>query len=139
MKQHCVIEGELCSDCCKVLTIKQTKGVIYTLGYVRRWGYPDDWKEGNKAFHMLRKISKRRAKKLNPHLVKRVKNDQAYFKCKNYRDSKCQVYETRPDMCSQYPFYDSCGEQNWKKYLEDRPNIIGLYRPDCTYYNKEFF
>lgn len=135
---HCVIDGKLCSDCCKVLTIRESKNFRDWRKYVRRWGYPDDFKQEHHMYHMVRKISKRRAKKINKKLVLKVKNNQSYFTCKNYQNGQCQIYDKRPHICSGYPLYGKSNE-DWKKYLTDTENLIGLYRPDCTYYNQENF
>lgn len=123
MKEHCMINGERCSKCCEVLTIRETKKMRDWCKYIRNNGYPDDWGKGNKVHHLLIKISKRRAKKFNPHLVRIVGNDQSYFKCKNYTGSGCGDYENRPRMCSDYP-----------NYGQKCVTGTGLYRIDCTYY-----
>jgi Fe-S-cluster containining protein len=136
MKEHCVIDGERCSDCCKVLTINEGKNFRAWQKWVRRYGLGDN--KNNVLYKMTRKISKRRAKKINSSLVKTVNNNQSYFTCKNYDGEKCTMYENRPDTCSSYPLYGH-DEKTWSKWLHDTDNIIGLYRDDCTYYDKSFY
>lgn len=138
-KQHCMIEGVRCSKCCEVLTISVNKNMRECLSYVRRHGYPEDWLKDNKVvFHMIRRISKRRAKIKNPFLVKTINNKQSYFTCKNLKNGVCTDYENRPAMCSKYPNY-SHSEQEWSKWVNESDQLIGLYRPDCTYYDKSFY
>lgn len=131
MSEHCMINGQRCSKCCEVLTVKESKNFREWRSYVRRYGYPDDYPQGNKVMHMLRKISKRRAKKMNPQLVNRVGRNQSYFTCKNHTDSGCSDYENRPSMCSGYPYYGRT-EREWLD--SDEYKRGGLYRIDCTYY-----
>ena len=92
--------------------------------YVRRYGYPDDFDHENTVFHLLRPISKRRAKKKNPRLVKMIGNSQSYFTCKEFSGSGCRSYATRPAMCSGYPLYGRAD-------VDDEPPI---YHKDCTYF-----
>ena len=128
MTEHCMIDGQRCSKCCEVLTININKNFREWSKYVRRYGYPDDFNHENKVHHMLRKVSKRRAKIINPGLVKKVGNAQSYFTCKNYTGSGCSVYENRPRICSGYPYYGLTKEDFLKT------ENVGLYRDDCTYF-----
>lgn len=133
--EHCVIDGKRCSKCCEVLTINKGKAFRARLKYVR---YNGDQSQYDRPFSMTREISKRRAKKINPSLVKTCNTSQSYFICKNFRDGKCQDYENRPKMCSEYPRYNH-SEEAWAKWIKDSDNLIGLYREDCTYYDRRFY
>lgn len=133
-----MIDGKLCSKCCEVLTINSNKNFNDWMKYVRRYGPDDDQPEISKVVGMIRKVSKRRAKKINPDLVKTTKNQQAYFTCKNYQGGKCADYEGRPQMCSKYPHYGR-SEKEWTDWLRSGETIIGLYRPDCTYYDASYY
>lgn len=130
--EHCVIEGERCSKCCEVLTIFHSKNFRDWQAYVRRYGYSDDPEyKVDKIYHILRKISKRRAKKINPLLVKRVGNTQSYFTCKNLTSNGCSDYDNRPIMCSAFPHYGRTQEE-WENSSEFKSG--GLYHEDCTYH-----
>lgn len=61
--EHCIVNGNRCSKCCEVLIIRESKIFIDWRKYVRRYGYPIDYKNELKVYHMVRKISRRRAKK----------------------------------------------------------------------------
>lgn len=138
MKTHCEIDGKLCSKCCEVLTINEKYHLRAWRAYVRRHGADPEQPELSKIAGMIRKISKRRAKKINPGLVKAVKNNQSYFTCKNYQGGKCADYANRPWMCSSYPLYGK-SETEWGEYLRSGESIIGIYRDDCTYYDESRF
>lgn len=129
--EHCVVNGKRCSKCCEVLTISDSGNFRAWRKYAR-WvpGCADSDKEIHKVARMVRKISKRRAKKINGHLVSTIKNGQSYFTCKNYRQGACQDYSNRPYMCSGYPYYNRTAED----FAADKANLIGLYTPECTYY-----
>lgn len=130
---HCVIEGEQCSACCKVLTIADNKSLRDWMSYIRWYGsvYPDDFK-GEEVYHLLRKINKRKAKKLNKTLVDNIKNSQSYFTCVNYTGSGCSDYENRPTMCRNYPYY-FIDKKEWEDSEEYKEG--GLYHIDCTFFN----
>lgn len=132
--EHCLIDGKRCSKCCEVLTLAISANLISWVKHVRRFGYPDDF-EGDKIYHMMIKISKRRAKKINPYLVKIIgkTKGRGYFKCKNFTGTGCGIYETRPRMCSKFPYYGKTKEE----FLNDfnsNDNWKPEYREDCTYY-----
>jgi Fe-S-cluster containining protein len=131
MSEHCIINGERCSECCKVLSVYKSKSFIEWTKYVRRYGYPDDFDDQNKVYHRLREISKRRAKKLNPYLVGKFSNNrQSFFKCINYNGKGCSDYNNRPQMCSGYPHYGRSVDEFEK--TDEFKEKIG-YRIDCTY------
>lgn len=131
MSEHCIVNGQRCSKCCEVLTIRESKNFREWRSYVRRHGYPEDFKPELKVHHRVKKISKRRAKKINPDLVRRIGNNQSYWLCKSFTGSACGDYENRPDMCSGYPYY-GMSEQDWFK--SDHFKRGPLYSSDCTFY-----
>lgn len=130
--EHCMVNGERCSKCCEVLTMRESKNFRDWRSYARRYGYPDNTKV-DKIHHMVRKISKRRAKKINPHLLSEVGKDksQHYFTCKNLTENGCGAYESRPRMCSEFPHYGRT-EREWQESDEFKGG--GLYDKDCTYH-----
>lgn len=129
--EHCLINGERCSKCCEVLIITESKNFRDWRAYALRYGYEDtDIKKCNQIYHMVRKISKRRAKKINPYLVSITGSNQAYFTCKNYTGEGCDIYEERPGMCSGYPYYGKTESE----FLENRMEDKGLYADECTFY-----
>lgn len=135
-KEHCLINGERCSKCCEVINVTESKHMRDSLAYANRYGAESlDIPRPENIFHMLIKISKRRAKKINPQLIKQGghnKHSMAFYKCRNFTGSGCGDYENRPDMCSKYPLYGKT-EEEWqvekKKYY-----LGGTYRIDCTYF-----
>lgn len=131
MSEHCIIDGERCSKCCEVLTIRESGNFRQWLAYARRHG-ESSAPVTHRHHLMLVRVSKRRAKKINPKLVKSVGCKQSYFKCKNFTGSGCGIYETRPKICSHYPYYGIEKE----KFLSDAisNNDKGLYADGCTYY-----
>lgn len=133
MKEHCMIDGNRCSKCCEVLTIRDSKNFREWRAHVRRYGADSPSSDIEKVSRIVRKISRRRAKLKNPGLVGGVKNQQAYFTCKNYQNGACADYAGRPYMCSGYPYY----RKEKADFLADPRNLIGLYRPDCTYFEAE--
>lgn len=129
--EHCIVDGKRCSKCCEVLTIIESKSFREWRSYSRRYGYPDDFSNEHKLPHLVRKISKRRAKKKNAKLVKRVNNSQSYFTCKNFTGFGCGDYENRPATCSKYPYYGKTISE-WEDTDEFKAG--GLYHKDCTYF-----
>lgn len=142
--EHCLIDGKRCSKCCEVLTINMSASGREWMKYVRRNGYehldikeyPD--KKELQLYGMIRDISKRRAKKINPHLVSIVKNTQSYFTCKHLTSSGCSNYENRPSICSGYPYYGKTPEEFIKIHVTDPGESYkgkkGLYTDGCTFY-----
>lgn len=113
-----------CTECCKAPTVFR---YVYP---GRKKSYPDliYWK----------RISKRRAKKLNPHLAKYVQGHGtvSHFRCTKLTDTGCSVYEDRPRICSSY----LSSEEDMQRSLEvmehdgnsteytDNCNLIGKWR-----------
>lgn len=79
-----------CTDCCKVPTVFHH--------------VPSSVRHDNREHWVV--ISKRRAKKLNPYLIRRIKTDKSgvvtYHKCRRLTDSGCSIYEDRPFACREY-------------------------------------
>ena len=127
-KEHCMIDGNRCFTCCQVIVLNETGKLRGWISYVRNHGYPKDF-AGDNLFHRVTKISKRRAKKINPYLVKRVGNAMSYYTCSSFTGSGCGDYENRPETCSQFPYY---GEKPsvWLSDIASFPT----YRNDCTYH-----
>ena len=131
---HCIVNGKRCSKCCEVLTMKETKSFREWRNYVKKYGIPDGSnKQDDHLFEMVRPISKRRTKKLNPHLVSVSGNNQSYFTCIHFTGSGCDNYKNRPSTCHKYPYYGK-SQSEWfesPEYLRG-----GLYDKDCTFYIK---
>lgn len=134
-----MVDRERCSKCCEVLTIRTSVNFREWQRYVRRFGYShlNDIEYPKKSelqiYSMTRQISKRRAKKINPHLIKIVGNNQSYFTCKHLGESGCGNYENRPKMCSEYPYYGKTKDE----FFQLNKGLVsekGLYTDDCTYY-----
>lgn len=84
-----------------------------------------------------KRISVRIAKKINPHIfnkkyhgnkeVSAKKRTQFFFKCKNLRNYGCSIYETRPQICSGYPYYKEEPKQHHgKDYHENCVYILEI-------------
>lgn len=125
MGEHCVINGERCSKCCEVLTISESKNFRAWRAYARKHDDPDLTDEMVKISLMVKKISKRRAKKVSPHLVRVASNAQAYFTCKNFTGTGCGAYENRPKMCSDYPYYGRTPDEFIKQFVADPDDSYG--------------
>lgn len=130
MKEQCVINGERCSTCCKVIILPSSKNVRDWISHYRRTD--EESGSGDGILKLVRRISKRRAKKINPYLVKTVGSDRrfGYYLCRNYTGSGCADYENRPYTCSGYPRYGMTEEQWSNRDLPDPE-----YRIECTYYD----
>lgn len=44
----------------------------------------------------------------HPHMVPRDGGAPYIYTCKNFKEGSCSVYETRPDMCRNYPDDEPC-------------------------------
>lgn len=132
--EHCLVNGKRCSKCCEILTMKETKNFREWRDYVKKYGIPDsDNKQNDQIYKMVRPISKRRAKKLNPHLVSVIGNRQSYFVCIYFTGSSCRNYENRPATCSGYPYYGKTKSE----WFESGEYLNGpLYDKNCTFYIK---
>ncbi len=158
--EHCMIDNKRCSKCCEVLTLQETKNAREWRRWFRFYNNSDniDNNIDNNIFGLIRKISKRRAKKINPRLVKRItdgnkawrqhyksnkgltgcSHKQMFFTCRNYINSSCADYQNRPETCSGYPYYERLRKQSkedFKKSEEYKRG--GLYTIDCTFFTTE--
>jgi Fe-S-cluster containining protein len=138
--EHCLINGKRCTKCCEVLTINESKSNREWRSYARKVDF-DSFEDGNKkelqTYWMIKKISRRKAKKINPHLVSIIKSKQSYFTCKHLTESGCNNYENRPSMCSGYPYYGKKPSEFIKEIKdagESYKGKKGLYTDGCTYY-----
>ncbi len=126
MREHCIIDGKRCSKCCEVLTVRENKNLRDWIKY----GRYDNKMDKDMLHPNLCKISKRRAKKINPYLVSIIGNDQSYYTCRKFTGSGCGDYENRPSTCSEYPYYG----QNKELFHLENKDVKGLYEEDCTYF-----
>ena len=101
--EHCLINGKRCTKCCEVLTINESSSMREWMSYARQVEFddfkPDDEninKKDMQLYWMVKKITKRKAKKINPHLVSKIKTRQSYFVCKHLNASGCGNSENRP-------------------------------------------
>ncbi len=109
-----------CGMCC--LTIPLDKGSYYRVLRGKINAVDGDF------IKKLKRISKRKAYKINPFLkVRASKLKVAYFQCPQLDEAThlCKIHNNKPMMCSQYPFY---GEP----IIYCRDNLI--YGSKCGYY-----
>lgn len=112
--------------CCKAINLPYSYREITKLG---RSGEGDN--DAKFIVDNWIPISKRRAKKINPYLVKRNEHNikLTFWQCKQLTDSGCGVYDTRPDVCRNYPMYTREAD-----YLSQ---FIPEYHPECTEWPKK--
>lgn len=92
----CVIEGKQCTSCCEAIMLNVSRDHL-----AGRKGDPEFILENWKP------ISKRRAKKINPYMIKEYHSaGSSYWSCKNVTKSGCGIYEKRGQVCSGYPLYE---------------------------------
>jgi len=92
--------GKRCTSCCKVVHISKPYEVII-------WKCSDKFNLQDKEY--IRKnwvrVSKRRAKKINPHMFKLSTSSwghMSFFTCKQLTEEGCGDYENRLLVCSRY-------------------------------------
>jgi Fe-S-cluster containining protein len=70
--------------------------------------YPEQAVDGTKLKAIWVRISKRRAKKINPYMFQKdwdkkskyfINSQASFFKCKKVTKDGCTIYEDRPDIC----------------------------------------
>ena len=83
-----------CTECCKVLSLPVgtwekilIPGRISDSEFMRKY-----WKP----------VSKRIAKKLNPHLISQESHEKEYVTCRALGPDGCTQYEDRPHTCKLY-------------------------------------
>ena len=84
-----------CTSCCTVPAVFQFRKDFHKLV--------------NSVLPNWKVISKRRAKKLNPYLIKSSKAlrlSPTYFSCKHLTEVGCSIHERSPHVCSGYPLYN---------------------------------
>lgn len=108
-----------CTQCCKAIHIRRSPDIKSLNGSDAKF-IRANWK----------KISIRRAKKINPYIfsrgkiiVKKVKRDMQFYRCVNLTPTGCAAYESRPPVCSGYPYYGNTPNHNMAKD----------YSADCVY------
>ncbi|CAH0448218.1 hypothetical protein ValSw41_22 [Vibrio phage ValSw4_1] len=131
-------DGSLCTSCCDVVVLSSPFSQ-QELKKVRRAFN----KRANKyePRGMLRRISKRRAKKKNPYIVafreradRQDKNNKpTYYSCIHMKRGKCQIYESRPYMCHGYPLYSQPADD----WIRGRYSNIPEYDRECGFYNDQ--
>jgi Fe-S-cluster containining protein len=87
--------GKRCYECCRVvhINVHQAHNAFVT----KKVNVTD----GDILKRIWKPISRRKAKKINPYVVK-GKKDMAYFTCKWLGSSGCSRYSERPDVCRRY-------------------------------------
>ncbi len=70
--------------------------------------------------HGWRPISLAEAFEINPHLG-RIEENCAFFTCDHLNNGRCSIYDRRPKICSEYPFYG------------DKEFHGPFYTPHCFY------
>lgn len=132
----CVINGERCTKCCQAINLPMSLYDAQKIFRKRReasseikddiWFVSNNWTP----------ISRRRAKKINPYLVKRQDKIQAenknrnlsYWVCNKLTESGCGIYKTRPKVCSGYPIYPHLLDGYIREIAKRPPE----YHPECT-------
>ncbi|AUR95942.1 putative zinc- or iron-chelating domain containing protein [Vibrio phage 1.215.B._10N.222.54.F7] len=129
-------DGSFCNACCTVISLYKP----FKHGEV---------KAARRAFNkraklnieigMLRRISKRLAKKRNPFLVAKLKKGgnfakYTFYKCIHLKGGKCNIYDSRPYMCHGYPFY---GQSPEHFLASDMFKMGAQYDKDCGYYDRD--
>lgn len=100
----CITKGNIrCSKCCEVLHIHGPSWERVVRGKLNAT-------DGDQMLSLFTRISKRRAKKLNPHMFNReMPKEQkdflktaAFFTCNALINGVCSVYKDRPNICRIY-------------------------------------
>lgn len=78
----------------------------------------------------------RLAKKRNPYMftgrLKLLRRKSMFFTCTQLTAAGCGAYESRPPVCSGYPFYGRTAEE-----AHSRGYVPNEYSADCVYIIKE--
>ncbi len=92
----CITPEGNCTKCCQVIGIKRDQ-----IGKHRRG--KTNVTDGDKILSLWIKVSKRRAKKVNPYAVRDFGNaGNDWFTCKNLGEDGCMDQENKPDVCSRF-------------------------------------
>ena len=96
--------GDRCNKCCQVLHINGPQWNKFERGII-------SVTDGDQLKQLFVRVSKRRAKKINPYIFNRpiehkdqreFLNKAAYFTCNALIQGVCSVYNDRPDICRVY-------------------------------------
>lgn len=116
-------DGKVCSKCCEVIHVPVDKR-----NYLRYYGNHTVGSDTGFMRSNWKPIKERIAKKKNPWMFKQLgnKHNMTFWKCKNVTPNGCGVHESRPRVCSGYPWYGR---------VQDVTEPC-TYTPSCTvYYN----
>lgn len=135
---HCVVKGERCTKCCEVIRMSDPEGSLTALMKGIHPTIDGDLKFMVKYWKI---IPEYKAFEINPHLKTYVQdwineefvNDFIYFSCSQLTDEGCGIYENRPDVCRDYPFYNQ-NEIEWNANNKHFGKYGGEYTENCTYY-----
>lgn len=146
--RSCTVDGRLCTACCR--TILTTPGT-------NREALVKKINSGGVAFILSnwKPISRRRAKRKNPHMFtwlpaderrcrqkrkhgerlnnipNHVKLRYAFWHCRRVTEEGCSVYEDRPSICRGYPNYSE-PYPSWENRLAKLPyKKVPEYHPQC--------
>lgn len=89
--------GNLCTRCCQVIGIAGFPTLLQAIRTGRK-----NIVDGDKLAKLWKKISKRRAKKINSYVVGRLPNRSGWFVCKNLQETGCKDYGNRPNTCQTF-------------------------------------
>lgn len=87
-----------CTKCCQAIGLNGTAAKHIRDG-------SDNYTEGQWIRDNWEEISTWEALSINPHLGVWNISTQ-FYTCKNLTDKGCGIYETRPNICRGYPWYD---------------------------------
>ncbi len=92
----CITPEGNCTKCCQVIGINRDHIGKHRRGKINAV-------DGDKILGIWNKISKRRAKKVNPYAVGVFSGDgNDWFTCKNLGENGCMDQENKPDVCSRF-------------------------------------
>lgn len=119
----CMRDNKVCTKCCEVIHVPVKKDK-----YLKLYGEHPEESDTGFIRRNWKPIKERIAKKKNPWMFKQIgkHHNMTFWKCKNVSANGCKVHETRPNVCSGYPWYN--GSQDLSRPCS--------YTPSCTvYYN----
>ena len=110
-----------CGACCDLIPLDQTPEQI--AASVAAW--PDAVDNHYFGGDYLVPVTKAEAEQINPALVRIHPSDKSWYTCRAFdaTSRRCTIYETRPKMCRNYPWYE------WGP----RGIVIKAF-PDCSYH-----
>lgn len=94
----CIKTGNVvCTDCCKVIGIAGNPNLLQEIRTGKR-----SIVDGDKLVNLWKKVSKRRAKKINQYAVSKYKNRSGWFVCKNLTETGCKDQGNKPNTCQTF-------------------------------------